>query len=74
MLRSGQQAGTFGIDDPDLVANTMYALGLGGLQLVRLGAVVRESAPGVPVVVPVEGDLIEAQLVEATLALARVSS
>jgi AcrR family transcriptional regulator len=72
VLRSGMEAGVFGIDDPDLVANTMYALGLGGLQLVRLGAVVHETAPGVPVVVPVEAALIESQLVEATLALAKV--
>jgi AcrR family transcriptional regulator len=74
VLRDGQAAGVFGIDDPDVVANTMYALGLGGLQLVRLGAVVRESAPGVPVVVPVEPGVIGAQLVEATLALATVTS
>lgn len=74
VLREGKDAGVFGIDDPDLVANTMYALGLGGLQLVRLGAVVHESAPGVPVVVPVERGLVEAQLVEATVALAKVAS
>ena len=74
VLRDGREDGVFGIDDPDLVANTMYALGLGGLQLVRLGAVVREDAPGVPVVVPVDADLIGTQLVEATLALAKVSS
>ncbi len=73
VLREGREAGVFGIDDPDVVANTMYALGLGGLQLVRLGAVVREDVPGVPVVVPVDGDLIGTQLVEATLALAKVS-
>jgi AcrR family transcriptional regulator len=73
VLRDGMEAGVFGIEDPDLVANTMYALGLGGLQLVRLGAVVRESAPGVPVVVPVAGDRVGTQLVEATLALARVT-
>ncbi len=73
VLKVGMDTGVFGIDDADLVANTMYAVGLGGLQLVRLGAVVHESAPGVPVVVPVEGDLIAAQLVEATLALAKVA-
>jgi AcrR family transcriptional regulator len=74
VLVEGKDTGVFGIDDPDLVANTMYALGLGGLQLVRLGAVVREGAPGVPIVVPVDGSLIETQLVEATLALAKVAS
>ena len=41
---TGKDAGVFGIEDPDLVANTIYALGLGGLQLARLGVVVRESA------------------------------
>ena len=72
VLREGREEGVFAIDDPDLVANTMYALGLGGLQLVRLGAVVHEDAPGVPVVVPVGAGLIESQLVEATVALAKV--
>jgi AcrR family transcriptional regulator len=73
VLTEGMDAGVFGIDDPDVVANTMYALGLGGLQLVRLGAVVREGAPGVPVVVPVADGVVGGQLVEATLALAKVS-
>jgi AcrR family transcriptional regulator len=72
VLREGKEAGVFAIDDPDQVANTMYALGLGGLQLERLGVVVRETAPGVPVVEPVPAGTVGAQLVEATVALARV--
>lgn len=73
VLREGKQAGLFDIDDPDLVANTMYAQGLGGLQLERLGVVVRETAPGVPTVDSVDGGTVGALLVDAALALARVT-
>ncbi len=73
VLREGKASGDFAIEDPDLVANTMYALGLGGLQLERLGVVVRESAPGVPTVESVAGGQVSEQLIEATLALARVN-
>ena len=73
VLREGKEAGVFAIDDPDLVANTMYALGLGGLQLERLGVVVRETAPGVPTVDSVAAGTVGAQLVDATVALARVN-
>jgi hypothetical protein len=71
VLRTGMEQGTFDIEDPDLVANTTYAMGLGGLQLARLGVVVREDAPGVPAVVPVPADAVTDALVEAALALAR---
>ena len=73
VLREGKEAGVFAIDDPDQVAKTMYALGLGGLQLERLGVVVRETAPGVPVVEAVPAGTVGAQLVEATVALAHVT-
>jgi len=71
ILRDGMERGVFDIEDPDLVANTTYAMGLGGLQLARLGVVVREDAPGVPAVVPVGPDQVTDALVEAALALAR---
>ena len=34
----------------DLLANTLYASGLGALQLARVGMLVKEAAPGVPTV------------------------
>jgi AcrR family transcriptional regulator len=71
ILREGMEQGVFDIEDPDLVANTTYAMGLGGLQLSRLGVVVREDAPGVPAVVPVAPGQVTDCLVEAMLSLAR---
>ncbi|GAA1912651.1 hypothetical protein GCM10009815_04500 [Nocardioides marmoribigeumensis] len=71
ILREGKEQGVFDIEDPDLVANTTYAMGLGGLQLARLGVVVREDAPGVPAVVPVGAEQVTDTLVEALMALAR---
>ena len=72
ILRQGMEQGVFDIEDPDLVANTTYAMGLGGLQLARLGVVVREEAPGVPAVVPVPPEAVIDNLVEAALSMARV--
>ena len=47
-LEAGVDAGDFTVADPTLLANTLYATGLGGLQLARVGLVINESAPGVP--------------------------
>lgn len=71
VLREGMERGIFDIDDPDVIANTTYATGLGGLQLARLGVVVKEDAPGIPAVKPVAPEVITEHLVEAALALAR---
>jgi hypothetical protein len=45
--REGVEAGEMKVDDPYQLANTLYATGLGGLQLARLGILVR-SGPGHP--------------------------
>ena len=47
-LEAGVAAGDFHVDDPVLLANTLYATGLGGLQLARVGLVIDEPSPGVP--------------------------
>jgi len=53
----------------DLLANTLYASGLGGMQLARVGMLVKEAAPGVPVVAPVSPGQVKDYLVANALAL-----
>lgn len=69
-LRRGNESGDFRVKDPVLMANTMYASGLGGLQLARLGLLVRAAAPGIPEVAPLSPELVKAQLVHSAVLLA----
>jgi AcrR family transcriptional regulator len=71
VIEAGQETGDFPEADPDLVANLLYATGLGGLQLARLGVMVKEGAPGVPVVAGIDRDAVKRRLVASTLALVR---
>jgi AcrR family transcriptional regulator len=74
VLTAGKQAGVFDVDDVDLVANTLYALGLGGLQLARLGVIVREDSPGNPGVAAIDQLRLKEHLMTSSLALVRPSS
>jgi AcrR family transcriptional regulator len=49
-LEAGVESGDFTVSDPTLLANTLYASGLGALQLARVGILVTEAAPGIPTV------------------------
>ena len=69
-LEAGVDAGDFAVDDPTLLANTLYASGLGALQLARIGILVKESAPGVPTVGQVSPAQVRDYLVASALALA----
>ncbi len=55
-LQAGVDAGDFRVEDPTLLANTLYASGLGALQLARVGILVTETAPGLPTVGPVSAE------------------
>ena len=68
-LQAGVDAGTFRVEDPTLLANTLYASGLGALQLARVGILVHEDTPGVPSVGAVSPDQVRAYLVDSALAL-----
>jgi AcrR family transcriptional regulator len=68
-LQAGLDAGEFRIEDPTLLANTLYASGLGALQLARVGILVHEDTPGVPSVGTVSPDQVRAYLVDSALAL-----
>ena len=69
-LEAGVEAGDFRVDDPTLLANQLYASGLGALQLARVGILVKEAAPGVPTVGQVSPDQVRDYLVASALALA----
>jgi AcrR family transcriptional regulator len=54
ILAAGAQEGVFAVDDPDFVANRLYAQTLGTMHLARVGAGVRVTADGLPTSVPVD--------------------
>ena len=55
--------------DPTLLANTMYASGLGAIQLARVGILVTEAAPGVPTVGEISPQQVRDYLVASALAV-----
>ncbi len=70
VLEAGIADGSFRDQDVDLMANTLYATGLGGMQLARVGMIVKEAAPGVPTVVPLSPDEVKEHMVGVALAMA----
>ncbi|QZY30625.1 TetR/AcrR family transcriptional regulator [Nocardioides coralli] len=69
-LEDGVESGDFTVDDPTLLANTLYASGLGALQLARVGILVKEAAPGIPTVGQISREQVRDHLVASALALA----
>jgi AcrR family transcriptional regulator len=72
VLETGNASGDFHVSDPTLLANHMYASGLGALQLARVGMLVKESAPGIPAISPVSPDDVRRYLVATAKALSTV--
>ena len=70
VLDDGVASGDFVIADTNLLANTLYASGLGALQLARVGILVTEAAPGIPSVGEISPDQVKEYLVATALALA----
>lgn len=70
LLEDGVSAGDFRVGDPHLAANTLYASGLGALQLARVGILVREAAPGIPTVGSISPEQVRDHLVTTALAAA----
>lgn len=69
-LDAGQRSGEFVETDSVVLANHMYASGLGALQLARLGMLIRESRSGVPAMVPLPSEQVKKYLVASARALA----
>ena len=70
VLDAGVASGDFVVPDSTLLANHMYASGLGALQLARVGMVVKESAPGMPEIAPVSPEQVRRLVVATAKALA----
>jgi AcrR family transcriptional regulator len=70
VLEEGVEAGEFRIEDPTLLANMLYSTGLGALQLARVGLLVKEDSPGVPVIGSISAAQVREHLVTSALALA----
>jgi AcrR family transcriptional regulator len=68
VLAMGAEQGVFEVEDPDFVANLLYAQGLGAMHLARVHAGVREIAPGVPYVFPVDPKDVMRTAIEMTFA------
>lgn len=69
-LEDGTESGDFKVEDPVLVANYMYASGLGALQLARIGLLVKESAPGIPTISHISGEQVRDFLTSTAVSLA----
>ena len=69
-IQAGVDAGVFHTDDVHLLANTLYASGLGGLQLARVGMVVKEAAPGVPTTAKLSAAQVKEHLIASSVAMA----
>jgi AcrR family transcriptional regulator len=70
VLDDGVRAGDFQKVDSVVLANHMYASGLGALQLARLGMLVTESEPGMPMMTPLDPAQVKKYLVASARALA----
>ncbi|KRA37249.1 MULTISPECIES: TetR/AcrR family transcriptional regulator [unclassified Nocardioides] len=69
-LGDGAESGDFTLtEDPVLLANTLYASGLGALHLARLGILVSEVAPGIPRIKEVSAAQVRSYMVTSALAL-----
>ena len=66
-IEAGVASGEFHVDDPQLLANMLYASGLGTLQLGRVAMLVSEEA-GVPRISRVTADQVRDHMVATALA------
>jgi AcrR family transcriptional regulator len=69
-IEAGVEGGTFHTDDVHLLANTLYATGLGGMQLARVGMLVKQAAPGIPTVAQLSREQVKEHLVASSIAMA----
>jgi AcrR family transcriptional regulator len=70
VLEAGNASGRFRVQDPHLLANTLYAQGLGTMQLARVGLLVKEAAPGMPTVASLSKEQVKDYLVAASVSMA----
>ena len=66
VLAQGAEEGVFEVNDADFLANLLYAQGLGAMHLARVSAGVRELAPGVPQIFPVDAKDVMQNAIDMT--------
>lgn len=71
-LEEGQTSGDFDVQDTVLLANSMYATALGGLQLARVGILVEEESPGVPRIGRVAPEQVRDYLIRSAFGAVRI--
>ncbi|NUS51883.1 MAG: TetR/AcrR family transcriptional regulator [Nocardioidaceae bacterium] len=69
-IQAGVDDGVFHTDDVHLLANTLYASGLGGLQLARVGMLVKEAGPGIPTTDRLSAEQVKRHLIASSVAMA----
>ena len=69
-IETGAASGDFHVEDPALLANMLYASGLGTLQLGRVAMLVSEEAPGIPRISRVTAQQVRDHMVATALAVA----
>jgi AcrR family transcriptional regulator len=74
VVEAGIADGSFPEQDVHLLTNSLYVTGLAGMQLARVGMLVKQAAPGVPTVVPLSADRVRSHMVATALAMATSGS
>ncbi len=67
VIQQGVESGEFQVEDPNLLANMLYASGLGSLQLGRVGILVSETAPGIPGISRITAEQVREHVVMSAL-------
>ena len=71
ILRAGNEAGVFSVEDPDFMANMLWTQMLGAMNLARIRVGMRRADSGTPQLFTVEAGRVVRACVESALATAR---
>ena len=70
VIEEGVASGDFDVEDPYLLANMLYASGLGTLQLGRVQILVTEASPGVPRISRITDEQVREHVIASAVAIA----
>jgi len=68
VIAAGVEEGVFAVDDPDYTANVLWTQIIGTLHLARSRVGVRQAAPGLPALFPIDAERVAATCVANALA------
>ena len=71
ILRAGNEAGVFAVEDPDFTANMLWTQMLGAMHLARIGVGMKRADNGMPDLFRVEAEQVVRACVESALATVR---